>query len=115
MIHDKISGLLRILSIPYYARMPTFAANSEPSLYVVYTLYDRVKKRVDGKIETIEYTVTVNVIGRDEVAVDQKKTEILSLFEDSGIYFAGCNYMSDSDFPQRIRRIIDFYTYEEME
>lgn len=112
MIYDKINGLLATMSIPYYARMPTFAAGKEPELYIVYSLYDRVKSRLDGRIEAIEYTVTVNVIGRNIAAVDEKKTDIISLFEENGIYFAGCNYISDSEFPQRIRRIIDFYTYE---
>lgn len=112
MIHDKINGILSLLGVPYYARMPTFASGKEPELYIVYTLYNRVKSRLDGRIEAIEYTVTVNVIGRNTAAVDDKKTDIISLFEENGIHFAGCNYMSDSDFPQRFRRIMDFYTYE---
>ncbi len=113
MIQDRINGLLATMNVPYYARMPTFASGKEPELYIVYTLYDRVKSRLDGKIEAVEYTVTVNVIGRITAAVDDKKTDIISLFEENSIYFAGCNYLSDSDFPQRIRRIMDFYCCEE--
>lgn len=115
MIQDKINGLLATMNVPYYARMPTFASGKEPELYIVYTLYNRVKSRLDGRIEAIEYTVTVNVIGRNTAAVDDKKTDIISLFEENGIHFAGCNYMSDSDFPQRIRRIMDFYCCEELQ
>ena len=114
MIHDKIGGLLNVLGVPYYARMPTFSANNEPELYVVYTLDNRTKSRLDGKIQALEYTVTVNVFGRNETAVDEKSRDIMSLFEDSCIYFAGCNFISDSDYPQTIRRIMDFYTYEEL-
>ena len=71
-VHEKIGGLLDTLSLPYYARMPTFAAGEEPELYIVYTIDNRVKSRSDGKINALEYTVTLNVFGRDETAVDEE-------------------------------------------
>lgn len=109
-IHEKIGGLLDTLSLPYYARMPTFAAGEEPELYIVYTIGSRVKSRSDGKINALEYTVTLNVFGRNETAVDETADTIMSLFESNSIYFAGCNFMSDSAFPQTFRRIMDFKT-----
>ena len=109
-VHEKIGGLLDTLSLPYYARMPTFAAGEEPELYIVYTIDNRVKSRSDGKINALEYTVTLNVFGRDETAVDEAADAVMSLFESSSIYFAGCSFMSGSDFPQKFRRIMDFKT-----
>lgn len=112
-IYEKIDGILDSLEIPFYARMPTFAANEEPQLYVVYSLYDTPKKRADGKLLAVQFTITVNIIGTDLAAVETLNSQIISLFENNKIYYSGCNYSSDTDFPQKIRNIMDFVTIQE--
>lgn len=114
-IFERIDGVLKLLDVPFYDRMPTFAENEEPSLYIVYTLYDRPAMRGDGVLEAIEYTVTVNVIGVDTGEVDEVQSKTLSLFEEYDFLYIGTDYRSDSEFPQRIRRIMDFMTIIESE
>lgn len=110
-IFEKIDGVLKILDIPFYDTMPTFAENNEPSLYVVYSLYDVPKLWGDGKLISIEYVITVNIIGTNIREVDNLQVELLELFQNHDFAYAGCNYQMDSDFPKQYRRIMDFKYY----
>lgn len=114
-IFERIDGVLKLLDVPFYDRMPTFAENEEPPLYIVYTFYDRSAMRGDGVLEAIEYIVTVNVIGVGTGEVDEVQSRTLSLFEEYDFLYIGSDYRSGSDFPQRIRRIMDFKVIMESE
>ena len=109
-IFERIDGLLKIIDVPFYSKMPTFGEHEEPDLYIVYSLYDNAKERNDGRLTAVEYTVTVNVIGVNESDVDELKMRIISLFEENDLYYTGCTYNADNDFPQTVRRILDFKT-----
>lgn len=110
-IFEKIDSVLKLLNVKFYDTMPTFAENNEPPLYIVYNLYDVPKLWGDGKLISVEYVVTVNIIGTNARKVDKLQIELLELFQDNGFAYAGCNYQMDSDFPKQYRRIMDFKYY----
>lgn len=112
-IYDKIDGVLKILDIPFYDTMPTFAENDEPPLYVVYNLYDTPAFRGDGKLLAVEYTVTINVLGTDISKVDKLQSDILEIFQEYDFVYAGCNYEMDTECPTLYRRVLDF-KFDEM-
>lgn len=107
-IYERIDGTLKILSVPFFDTMPEFAENSEPPLYIVYSLYDTPKLWGDGRLISTEYIVTVNVIGINAKEVDELQMSLLSLMQDYEFSYAGCNYQIDSDCPKQYRRIMDF-------
>lgn len=114
-IFEKIDGVLKILGIPFFDTMPSFAENQCPSLYIVYTLYDRPAFRGDGCLEGIEYIITINVIGTNAAEADEIQSKTISLLEDYDFKYSGSNYTIDSGFPQQIRRIMDFTAVIESE
>ena len=109
--YDKIDGALKILDIPFYDTMPTFAENEEPSLYIVYSLYGIPNFYGDGELINSEYTVTVNVIGTDIKKVDDLQMSLLALLQEYDFIYGGCNYQITSDYPKQYRRIMDFKIY----
>ena len=111
-IYDKIDGVLKILDVPFYDTMSTFAENDEPSLYIVYSLYETPNFYGDGEIINSEYTVTVNVIGTNAKKVDELQMSVLALLQEYDFIYSGCNYQIDSDYPKQYRRIMDFKIYD---
>lgn len=109
-IFDRTDGVLRILNVPFYDTMPEFADGEEPDLYIVYSVYDSPALRGDGRLEAVEYTVTINIIGTNAAETDALQLKLIPLMEEYDYSYGGCNYEIDSDFPATIRRITDFKT-----
>lgn len=110
-IFEKIDGVLKMLNVQFYDTMPTFGENNEPPLYIVYSLYDVPKIWGDGRLISIEYVITVNIIGTNIRKVDNLQIELLELFQNYDFAYAGCSYQMDSDCPKQYRRIMDFKYY----
>ena len=111
-IYEIIDEILKTFNVPFYDTMPMFAENDEPSLYIVYSLYDVPNFYGDGILLGKKYIVTVNVIGNSVHNVDNLQKEISKTLQENNFIYAGCNYRIDSDFPRQYRRIIDFNYYQ---
>lgn len=107
-IYDRVDGVLKILSIPFFDTMPTFGEGEEPPLYVVYSLYDTPALSGDGRLTEVQYIVTLNVIGIEPKEVDDLQVRLLCIMQDYDFVYAGCNYKKDSDYVSKNRRIMDF-------
>ena len=112
-VYKVIDNILEQFNVPFFDGFTNFGDN-EPELYIVYNLYDTPSLSGDGELKTLQYTITINIIGKKIQNVDELHKQVFNVLQKNGFIYAGCNYTFDTDYPEKTRRILDFHYTENL-